>query len=209
MESLFKEQVRQGSGNIAAIPKQLAAQSFDHARNRSPIIDVAWSQTTSQQIAPVIDRQVQFKPEEPAHACFATPSIHRKDAMPTDAFGITDRKRSRINEADPRTGSISALQIGQHRKHHVWNEGHKALITYQAREFLPQMHLHIFRVIRFERSVVRLMKVDQNRHHRDAGRVGLHALAAGQTALDGLSNVAQSRAKNRRQNRTTRGDSES
>ena len=32
LEPLFKEQLRQGSGNVAAISKELAAQSFHHAR---------------------------------------------------------------------------------------------------------------------------------------------------------------------------------
>src|SRR2546429_8528424 len=84
MEPLFKEQLREGSRNVAAIPKELAAQSFHHLRNRSPIIHIAWSQTTSQQIAAIIDSQVQFKTEEPAHACLATPGISRKDAVSAD-----------------------------------------------------------------------------------------------------------------------------
>src|SRR5438067_6218241 len=36
MEPLFKEQLRQGSANVAAISKQLASQSFHHVGNRSP-----------------------------------------------------------------------------------------------------------------------------------------------------------------------------
>ena len=46
LESLFKEQLRQGSRNVAAIAEQLATQPFDHLRNRSPIIDIAWRQAT-------------------------------------------------------------------------------------------------------------------------------------------------------------------
>src|SRR5512135_2895833 len=42
LESVFKEQVAQESRNVAAICEQLPAQSFDHLRNRNPIIDVAW-----------------------------------------------------------------------------------------------------------------------------------------------------------------------
>src|SRR5690242_19072824 len=33
MQSLIKEQLRQGNGNVAAIPKQLASQPFDQARH--------------------------------------------------------------------------------------------------------------------------------------------------------------------------------
>src|SRR5690349_19181986 len=56
MEPLFKEQLRQGSGNVAAISKELPAQSFHHLGNRSPIIHIARSQTTSQELASIIDR---------------------------------------------------------------------------------------------------------------------------------------------------------
>jgi hypothetical protein len=90
LEALFKEQLREGSGNVAAISEQLAAQSFDHVRNRSPIIDVLGSQATSQQIASIIDHQVQFKAEKPPHARLATPGINRKDVVSTDPFRITD-----------------------------------------------------------------------------------------------------------------------
>ena len=90
LESLFKEPLAQGSANGAAICEQLAAQSFDQVRNRSPIIDVACSQATGEQIASIIDRQVQLKAEKPPHARLATPSINRQDAVSTDAFRITD-----------------------------------------------------------------------------------------------------------------------
>jgi len=165
LESLFKEQFGQGSGNVAAIPEQLATKSFDHARNRSPIINVAWSQTTSQQIPSVIDRQVQFKSEEPAHARFATSGVSRKDAVSTDPLGMTDFQRSRIDEADPCTGPKTALQIGKQWQHHTRDQSHKARITHQMRKFTGQMNLNMLHVIGFERSIVGLMKMDQNGHH--------------------------------------------
>lgn len=47
LESLFKEPLREGSGDVAAIPKEFATQPFHHVRHGSAIIDIAWSQTTS------------------------------------------------------------------------------------------------------------------------------------------------------------------
>ena len=49
MESLFKEELHEGSRNVAAISKELAAQCFDHRRDRLAIIDIARGQTTGQQ----------------------------------------------------------------------------------------------------------------------------------------------------------------
>src|SRR5205085_6233714 len=48
MQALFKEQLGQGSGNVAAVSKQLPPQSFHHLGNRSPIIDIARRQATRQ-----------------------------------------------------------------------------------------------------------------------------------------------------------------
>ena len=94
MESLFKEQCGQGSGNVATVPKELATQLFDHRGNRSTIIDIARGQTTRQQFALVIDRQVQLKTKEPAHAALAPLGIRHKDAVLVDLFGITDLQGS-------------------------------------------------------------------------------------------------------------------
>ena len=108
MKSLFEGQLRQGSRNVPTIPDQLAAQPFHHLRNRSTIIDVAWSQAAGKPLASVIDRQVQLEAKEPTHACLAAPGIHRKDAMLTDPFGIAHFQRSRVDEADACAGSIPA-----------------------------------------------------------------------------------------------------
>ena len=60
LKSLLKKQRRgERSGNRASISKQLAPQAFDQSGNRLAIIDVAWSQTTGQQFALVVDRQMQ------------------------------------------------------------------------------------------------------------------------------------------------------
>jgi hypothetical protein len=85
--------------------------------------------------------------------------------MVTDPFGITDFQGGGIDKTDPCAGSTSALQVSEHRNHHAWNECDKALIPHQARKFPAEMHLNLFGVIGFERSIVRLVKRDQKRHH--------------------------------------------
>lgn len=109
MESLFKEQLRQGGGDVPTICKQLASQSLHHSGNGRPIIHIARRQTTGQQITTIIDRQVQLEAVKPAHTGLAASCIESLDAMLPDAFGITDDQRSRVNEADARTRSIATL----------------------------------------------------------------------------------------------------
>src|SRR5215469_7230783 len=102
LKSLFKEQLRERCGNVATIAAQLAAQPFHQVGNRGSIIDVACSQTAGKPLASIIDGQVQQTAKEPAHARLATSSIRGKDAVSTDAFGITDVQRGRVDETDAR-----------------------------------------------------------------------------------------------------------
>ena len=164
VESLFKKQLRERSGDVAAVSEQLAMQPFDQGRNGSAIIDIAWSQATSQQLASVIDRQMQLEAKEPAHTRLPAPGVRRKDAVPTDALGIAHVQRSRVDETDPCAGSVLTLQIGQHWNHHLRDQCHEARIAHQAWKFAGEVNLDVFGVIRFERSVMRLVKADENRH---------------------------------------------
>lgn len=165
LKSLFKEQFGQGNGNGAAIPKELATKSFDQLGNRRPIIDIARCQTTGQQAAPVIDRQMQLEAKEPAHRSLAPPGIGGKDPMLTDPFGVTDLQGGGIDKTDPGAGSKSALPVGQQRNQHPGNERDKASVTDQVRKFCGQMHLHMFRIVRLEGAIVGLVKMHENGHH--------------------------------------------
>jgi hypothetical protein len=84
------EQGGQWSRNVAAVSKELATQFLDHRGNRRAIIDIAWSQAAGQQLASIIDSQVQLEAKEPAHAALATSGICRKDAVLVDPFRVTD-----------------------------------------------------------------------------------------------------------------------
>ena len=86
MKSLFKEQLAQRSGNRTVISKELPAQSSHHLRNRSSIINVARGQTTRQQVAAIIDRQMQLEAINPAHATLSTFGVGGKDTMLVDAL---------------------------------------------------------------------------------------------------------------------------
>ena len=67
MESLLKKQFGQRGRDVAAIPNELAPKPLDHLRNRSAVIDVAWSQAAREQLAAIVARQVQFEAKEPPH----------------------------------------------------------------------------------------------------------------------------------------------
>src|SRR5579875_151038 len=165
VESLLFEQGGQGSRDVPSVADQLAAKVFDHLGNRRAIIDVAWRQAAGEQLTALVDRQVRLESVQPAHRRFASPGIGGKDPVLRDAFGIAHFQRRRVNETDACTNAIAALQVGQHRDHHGGNQRYKAGITHQVQKFATQMYLHILRVIGFKRSIVRLVKVNQNGHH--------------------------------------------
>jgi hypothetical protein len=74
-----------------------------------------------------------------------------KTQYPLIRLGSQTHQRSRVNEADARVKDKADLQVGEHWNHHTWDEGDKASITDQMREFLAQVHLEMLRVVRASR----------------------------------------------------------
>jgi hypothetical protein len=79
-------------GEIAFIPKELAHETSGQLGNRVPIIDVARGEAKGQQVALIIDDQVQLETEEPADGGLATSSAGSLDPMLVDASVMTDGK---------------------------------------------------------------------------------------------------------------------
>jgi len=113
---------------------------------RGTISDIARSQAAREQLAVLIDCQVELEPEEPTH---------RRRASP----GIAD-----VHEADRRTGSILALQGGEHWDHQGRQERDETWRTDRVWTFARKMHVRILCVIGFERPRVRLVNMDHNGH---------------------------------------------
>lgn len=65
----------------ASIPDELAAKTLHHLRDRSATINIARRQTAREQLALIVDRQMQGEAKEPAHRRFPSFGIGSKDAM--------------------------------------------------------------------------------------------------------------------------------
>ncbi|GAC1349496.1 MAG: hypothetical protein NVSMB27_23180 [Ktedonobacteraceae bacterium] len=63
---------------------------FDHLGNGLTVIDIARSQTTCQQLAAVVDGQMELEAVQPSHAALAALGVSGKDAMLVDALRMTD-----------------------------------------------------------------------------------------------------------------------
>src|SRR5690242_21239113 len=127
-----------------------------------PIIDIARGQAERQDLALIVDDQVQFETVEPANRGLATSGPSIKDAMGMDASVVTDGKGSGVDKADARTLTQLGMQIG-----HKWDQdgGHqldKARIAHQDRKLAAQMTVDVLSVVGFEGAVVRLVEQDEN-----------------------------------------------
>jgi hypothetical protein len=107
----------------------------------------------------------------------------------------------------PVQARISSLQVGQQRNQHGWDQGHKALIPDEMRKFSAQMNLNMFGVIGFERPIVRLVKMDKNRHDLAWTQVSFPFAPLPCCKLGGLPVRSKFEPANHRQNKTTQVDS--
>jgi hypothetical protein len=164
MKPLLKKQLRQRSRDVPAIANELTTQMLDQERYGTPIIHVSRRQTAGEQISLVIDRQMQFEAKEPAHGGLATGRLSGKHAVLTDAFGMANCKCGRVDETDTCTRSVVAIEVRKHRYEHVRNESDKPLVAHLVWKLASEMDLDILGVVGFERSVLRLMKRDENGH---------------------------------------------
>ena len=87
-----QELLGQGLGEIAFIPKEFANESCGQLGNGTPIIDVAGCETKGQQLALVIDDQVELEAEEPADRGLTACGSPGKDTMLVDTGIVADRK---------------------------------------------------------------------------------------------------------------------
>ncbi len=165
LESLGDQQVlREGQREIAFITNELAHEPFGELGNRVPIINVAWRQAKGHELALIVDDQVQFEAIEPAHRGFPTSSTSRKDAMGVDTGVMTDRQRSRVDEADAATLAHAGVQIGYHRHQYGGHQLDTALIAHQCWKLAVQMTVDVLEVVGFEVAIVRLVEQDQDGH---------------------------------------------
>ena len=137
-----------------------------------PIIDVARGQAERQELALIIDDQVELEAIEPADRGLATSSTAVKDAMGVDASVVTDGKGGGVDKADAATLTQLGMQIGHQRNQDSGHQLDKARVAHQDRKLTAQMTVDIFGIVGFEGAVVRLVEQDENGHDFTGMHVG-------------------------------------
>jgi hypothetical protein len=64
-----EEPLSEGYGDIAFVAKELPKEPTDQAWNRSSIVETAGSEADGEQLATVIDHQMELEPIEPSVRC--------------------------------------------------------------------------------------------------------------------------------------------
>jgi hypothetical protein len=113
---MHQQVLRERLGDIALVAEEFAKEPSYQARHGPTVVHVARRETNGEQLAPVIDDQMQLEPIEPAQGCFAASRIGAKDAMGVDAWCAADAQTGGIHEADARTGAELCVHIERQRQ---------------------------------------------------------------------------------------------
>ena len=97
--------------NSKATAEKLSEESASQVWHRLAIVGIAWRQLHCQQFSTLVDDQMEFEAEKPAHCGFAQFGKSVKHAVSLDSFVSTDCQGRRVNEGDAGVFAVTRLQI--------------------------------------------------------------------------------------------------
>lgn len=164
-DALLQQDLGKRLGQVALIANELAEEALRHVRDWTPIIPLAWREPTGQQFSLIVDQDVEREAIEPAHRVLATSCQAGKDSMLPNAAIMTDGQGWGVDERQAATDPLAGLSRGAERHQDRRNQADKAWGTDQSGELATQVNGDILGVIGFEGAVMRLVEMDENRHH--------------------------------------------
>lgn len=165
-DPLSKEKIEERLRDIAFVGEDLAKQMLEQIRNGRTIIHLARGQGEVEQIAFVIDHEMQLETEEPAHAGVPTLGDAGEDLMLLDAGVVADRQVRGVHEGDAAAlvGSAQRAQVAEQRDEHGGDALDEAMVADQARELFVPVLADMGEVEGLEVAVVALVEGDQDGH---------------------------------------------
>ena len=139
---------------VALSAKQFANQPVGDLWNRRTGSNIAWCEAKCEQLATVIEHEMELKAEAPANRGLATLGLSTKHAMPAAAPIVAYGKFGGINKRDTVTASQALMQIEQERHKCTGNELNTARVAYACGKLAVSMLAHMLGVDRFEVAVV-------------------------------------------------------
>lgn len=160
LKQLLEHRLRQ----IAFVAEQLAKQPLGQLGQQLDIGTMSGRQTASKQFAAVVDDQVQLEAEAPATRTAPACRQPSKDFVLMNTTIITDGDEGRVDEAHPPTASKQTEQVGAQEREDTRHQLDEARVAHQVRELSTQIDLDVLGVVGFERPVLALVEMDQDRH---------------------------------------------
>lgn len=154
--------------NVSAISEDFSLNAFQQSLQKGDgVMDIAWRDLKPEDLAALVDEQVELQSEEPAHRRNAALCKACKGFVAIDSAVVTDGKWRGIDE---RSAGLSACK---HARKNGKMAGAAALqfdktvVGNKARKLAGQVHEHFLFVEMFERAIVG--EVEQN---EDCGNLG-------------------------------------
>lgn len=161
---LLEKLVSQGLRNVALVAEQLAKEVFGQMGYRLAVIDIAGRQVESQQLAAIVDDQVQFEAEEPAHRRLASGRQTIKHPVSLDSPVVTNGQRGGIDKGNASDRSQPCFQIETQRPECLRHEFNEPGVADQMRKLAPQVFHDILGVIGLEIAIAGHVEVNDDRH---------------------------------------------
>lgn len=143
-EERLGQRLREG----ACVAKQLPKEALGQLGHRPTVSDIAGRQAKGQQLAAVVDDQVELEAIKPAHRGLAPCRASGKDAGGMDPRIVTDGERGGVDKADAGAGAQVGGQVRRQRDQDGGQQFDKPLVAHQSGELGTQVALDVLGVVR-------------------------------------------------------------
>src|SRR6201994_1692433 len=169
---------RQFFADIALVAKQLADKTLGQRGHRSRIADIARGQFKRDDLALMIEHQMQLEAEEPAHAGFSPGGQTRENPVFGDPPVVTDRESGTVDVIDVGFLSHTAGQKKSQQGPHSFGERDEAFIAGRMPKIRAQELKNDAIVERLEVLELRTVIEHHKRHDFAVAKTGLRPMLA-------------------------------
>src|SRR5260221_9495905 len=153
--------------DVALVAEELATEALDALEQGGDglaVVDVTAGEAEGEQLALIVDHQMQLEAVEPAQRSLAAGRIDGEHAVLWDTGVMGDGQGRGGDEAEAGAPGHLGLQIGDPRQQHTRHEFDEPGIAHQLGELRMQLLRHVLGVIGLESAVMRGLKEDQDGH---------------------------------------------
>lgn len=167
---LLEKLVSQGLRDVTLVAEQLAKEAFSQMGYRLAVINVAGREIESEQLAAIVDDQMQFEAEEPAHRRLASGRQTVKHPVTLDPAVMTDGQRGGIDKGDAGDRPQACFQIETQRPERLRHQFNKPGVADQMRKLALQVLHDVLSIVGLKIAIAGHVEVDDDRHDLAGGQ---------------------------------------